>query len=229
MSWFDGSEDSPRPDSDSGSVGSVSDVPEGVVADESAARPAVVSLVSASEDSPEEAPASDGETVDGSGAPADAGAKDDDDAKGEGKRRARAAHKAAKPTVPASSVKSVVRIVKALEDGFVPLAKVVVDTQSNDVYSLAGALTELKSRRRMEQFVRRCEQFAGDSAADRGIDMALAMRDEKDLSRALFAAVAALGVDAGRSAGAGRELDDSKRLSAAFDSVDVSRLRDLVY
>lgn len=136
-----------------------------------------------------------------------------------------------RPAVPAQSVRTIIGIVEALNDGYVPVAKLVAESSSNDVYTLASALTELKTRRRMQQLVDTVQRFIDDEDDDRRTDMALAMKDDKSLAKALFAVVDAVLPDEqiGHSAGAGKENQDSKRLAAVWPRIDASGLRKLVY
>lgn len=139
--------------------------------------------------------------------------------------------KADRPAVPTAAVKSLVGMVDVLRDGFLPLGKLVAETGSSDVYAVASALTELKVRRRMQQFVQAVERFGADSEEDRIIDMALAMQGDSGLTKRLYAVVEATGGEGslGRPYGAGRERDDAKRIAGAWDVVDVERLKALVY
>lgn len=143
-----------------------------------------------------------------------------------------ASHKKSdKPAVPSQSVRSIIDIVDTLNAGYVPVARLVADSSSNDVYTLASALTELKTRRRMQQLVDTVQRFIDDEDDDRRTDMALAMKDDKQLARQLFAVVDAVLPEEqiGRSAGAGRENQDSKRLAGVWTRIDVSGLKKLVY
>ena len=147
------------------------------------------------------------------------------------KPAAKSHKKSDRPTVPAQSVRMLVDIVDALNAGYVPVAKLVAESSSGDVYTLAAALTELKTRRRMQQLVDTVQRFIDDEDDDRRTDMALAMKDDKSLSKMLFAVVEAVLPDEqiGHSAGAGKENQDSKRLAAVWPRIDASGLRKLVY
>lgn len=158
--------------------------------------------------------------------------EDDPAAKTSKRKGATKSHKKGdRPAVPAQSVRTIIGIVEALNDGYVPVAKLVAESSSNDVYTLASALTELKTRRRMQQLVETVQRFIDDEDDDRRTDMALAMKDDKSLAKALFAVVDAVLPDEqiGHSAGAGKENQDSKRLAAVWPRIDVSGLRKLVY
>lgn len=158
--------------------------------------------------------------------------EDDPAAKTSKRKGAAKPHKKGdRPAVPAQSVRAIIGIVEALNDGYVPVAKLVAESSSNDVYTLASALTELKTRRRMQQLVDTVQRFIDDEDDDRRTDMALAMKDDKSLAKALFAVVDAVLPDEqiGHSAGAGKENQDSKRLAAVWPRIDASGLRKLVY
>lgn len=136
-----------------------------------------------------------------------------------------------RPTVPAAAVRSLLGVVDALRDGYLPVAKLVAESGSNDEMAVAAVLTEVKPRRRMQQFVQLVERFDSDAPEDRLIDMALAMQGDSGLARRLFALVEASRGEGvlGRPAGAGHEREDAKRVAAEWDAVSVDGLKALVY